>query len=193
MAAERIFNMIDNYVYLYHVNQFIVIPSFPDSITDTMSVNFNKSTPMSRSALIYSYSDSGPRSLQINLDLHRDMMMQINKGTSNANVAIGDDYVDTLVKQLQAAALPAYKASEKLVDPPLVAVRFGNDIFIKGIVSGAVSVTYAVPILTNDKYAHVSVSFTVEEVDPYSAQQVMTAGSFRGIDKTLERNMWKRV
>lgn len=193
MAVERIFNMIDNYVYLYHVNQFIVIPSFPDSITDTMSVNFNKSTPMSRSAPIYSYSDSGPRSLQINLDLHRDMMMQINKGTSNANVAIGDDYVDTLVKQLQAAALPAYKASEKLVDPPLVAVRFGNDIFIKGIVSGAVSVTYAVPILTNDKYAHVSVSFTVEEVDPYSAQQVMTAGSFRGIDKTLERNMWKRV
>ena len=193
MAAERIFNMIDNYVYLYHVNQFIVIPSFPDSITDTMSVNFNKSTPMSRSAPIYSYSDSGPRSLQIYLDLHRDMMMQINKGTSNANVAIGDDYVDTLVKQLQAAALPAYKASEKLVDPPLVAVRFGNDIFIKGIVSGAVSVTYAVPILTNDKYAHVSVSFTVEEVDPYSAQQVMTAGSFRGIDKTLERNMWKRV
>lgn len=193
MAAERIFNMIDNYVYLYHVNQFIVIPSFPDSITDTMSVNFNKSTPMSRSAPIYSYSDSGPRSLQINLDLHRDMMMQINKGTSNANVAIGDDYVDTLVKQLQAAALPAYKASEKLVDPPLVAVRFGNDIFIKGIVSGAVSVTYAVPILTNDKYAHVSVSFTVEEVDPYSAQQVMTAGSFRGIDKTLERNMWKKV
>ena len=193
MAVERIFNMIDNYVYLYHVNQFIVIPSFPDSITDTMSVNFNKSTPISRSAPIYSYSDSGPRSLQINLDLHRDMMMQINKGTSNANVAIGDDYVDTLVKQLQAAALPAYKASEKLVDPPLVAVRFGNDIFIKGIVSGAVSVTYAVPILTNDKYAHVSVSFTVEEVDPYSAQQVMTAGSFRGIDKTLERNMWKRV
>ena len=193
MAVERIFNMIDNYVYLYHVNQFIVIPSFPDSITDTMSVNFNKSTPMARSAPIYSYSDSGPRSLQINLDLHRDMMMQINKGTSNANVAIGDDYVDTLVKQLQAAALPAYRASEKLVDPPLVAVRFGNDIFIKGIVSGAVSVTYAVPILTNDKYAHVSVSFTVEEVDPYSAQQVMTAGSFRGIDKTLERNMWKRV
>lgn len=192
MAVERIFNMIDNYVYLYHVNQFIVIPSFPDSITDTMSVNFNKSTPMSRSAPIYSYSDSGPRSLQINLDLHRDMMTQINKGTSNANVAIGDDYVDTLVKQLQAAALPAYKASEKLVDPPLVAVRFGNDIFIKGIVSGAVSVTYAVPILTNDKYAHVSVSFTVEEVDPYSAQQVMTAGSFRGIDRTLERNMWKR-
>lgn len=192
MANKKIFNMIENYVYLYNVNQFIVIPTFPDTLTDTMSVNFNKSTPMSRSAPIYSYSDSGPRSIQINLDLHRDMMTQINQGISNITVAVGDDYVDTLIKQIQAAALPAYKASEKLVDPPMVAVRFGNEIFIKGIVSGGVSVTYALPILENDKYAHVSVSFTVEEVDPYSAQQVLQAGSFRGLDTTLERNLWKR-
>lgn len=193
MATDKIFNMIDNYVYLYHVNQFIVIPTFPDTLTDSMAVNFNKSTPMSRSAPIYSYSDSGPRSIQINLDLHRDMMTQINYNISNAKVQLGDDYVDTLIKQIQAAALPAYKASEKLVDPPLVAVRFGNDIFIKGIVSGGVSVTYALPIIEGDKYAHVSVSFTVEEVDPYSAQQVLTAGSYRGIDTTLERNAWRRM
>ena len=192
MATEKIFNMVDNYVYLYNINQFIVIPTFAESLTDTMSVNFSKSTPMSRSAPIYSYSDSGPRSLQINLDLHRDMMTQINYGVSNAKLEIDDDYVDTLVKQLQAVALPAYKASEKLVDPPMVAVRFGNEIFIKGIVSGSVSVTYSLPILDNNKYAHITVSFNVEEVDPYSAQQVATAGSFRGLDKTLERNIWKR-
>lgn len=192
MSNIKAFNMIDNYIYLYHIKQFIVIPTFPDSLTDTLGVNFNKSTPMSRSAPIYSYSDSGPRSIQINLDLHRDMMTQINHGVSNAKVAIGDDYVDTIIKQLQAVALPAYNASEKLVDPPLIAVRFGNDIFIKGVVNGAVSTTYALPILENDKYAHVSISFTVEEVDPYSAQQVATAGSFRGLDTTLERNMWKR-
>ena len=193
MADNRIFKMIDNYVYLYHLDQFIVIPTFPDSLTDTMSVNFNKATPMSRSAPIYSYSDSGPRSLQINIDLHRDMMTQINYGVSNATVAIGDDYVDTLVKQLQAAALPTYGASEKLVDPPMVAVRFGNDIFIKGVVVGAVSVTYSLPIITGNKYAHVSVSFTVEEVDPYDAQTVMQAGSFRGLSTTLERSAWKVV
>lgn len=193
MSVERIFSMVDNYVYLYHVKQFIVIPTFPDSLTDTMSVNFSKSTPMSRSAPIYSYSDSGPRSLQINLDLHRDMMTQINVGTSNAKLAVGDDYVDTLVKHLQACALPAYNASQKLVDPPMVAVRFGNEIFIKGVVTGAVSVTYALPILETDKYAHVSVSFNVEEADPYSAQQVMSAGSFRGLDQTLERNIWRTL
>lgn len=187
------YNMIDNYVYLYHVDQFIVIPTFPDSLNDTMSVNFNKATHMSRSAPIYSYSDSGPRSIQIQLDLHRDMMTQINCGVSNATVKVGDDYVDTLLKQIQAAALPAYGATNKMVDPPMVAVRFGNDVFIKGVVVGAVSVTYALPIITGNKYAHVSVSFTVEEVDPYDARTVMTAGSFRGLDTSLERNTWKVV
>ena len=183
--------MIDNYVYLYHVDQFIVLPTFPESIADTLSVNFSKATPMSRSAPIYSYSDSGPRSLQVNLDLHRDMMYQINHQVSNATVAIGDDYVDTLIKQIQAVALPEYGASDKMVDPPMIAVRFGNDIFIKGVVTGAVSVTYQLPIIQGNKYAHVQVSFTVEEVDPYDARTVMQAGSFRGLDTTLERNAWK--
>lgn len=186
------FNMIDNYIYLYHVDQFIVIPTFPDSITDSLPVNFNKATPMSRSAPIYSYSSSGPRSLQVNLDLHRDMMTDINYGVSNATVEIGDDYVDTLIKQIQAAALPNYGASEKLVDPPMVAVRFGNDIFIKGIVSDGVSINYQLPLLDNNKYAHVTVSFNVEEIDPYDAQTVMTSGSYRGVDTTLEKNFWKK-
>lgn len=185
--------MIDNYVYLYHVDQFIVIPTFPDSLTDTMSVNYNKSTPMSRSAPIYSYSDSGPRSLQIQLDLHRDMMTQINYKVSNAKVEIGDDYVDTLIKQIQAAALPSYGASDKMVDPPMVAVRFGNDVFIKGVVTGNVSVTYALPLIAGNKYAHVSVAFNVEEVDPYDANTVMEAGSFRGLNTTLERGLWKVI
>lgn len=190
--ASKPYKMIDNYVYLYHVNQFIIIPTFPESMNDTLSVNFNKSTPMSRSAPIYSYSDSGPRSLQINLDLHRDMMTELNYQTSNAKVELGDDYVDTLIKQIQAAALPNYNGSEKLVDPPMVAVRFGNDLFIKGVVTGAVSVTYQLPILETEKFGHVSVSFTVEEVDPYDANTVMRTGSFRGLDTTLERNLWKR-
>lgn len=185
------FNMIDNYVYLYHVDQFIVLPTFPDTISDSMGVNFQKSTPMSRSAPIFSYSDSGPRSLQVSLDLHRDMMTDINYGVSNATVAVGDDYVDTLIKQIQAAALPAYNSSNKMVDPPMVAVRFGNDIFIKGVVTGSVSVDYSLPIIEGNKYAHVGVKFTVEEVDPYDARTVMEAGSFRGLDVTLDRNAWK--
>ena len=193
MALSNPFNMIDNYIYLYHVDQFIVIPSFPDSLNDTIGVTFNSSTPMSRSAPIFSYSHSGPRSLQINLDLHRDMMTQINWGASNARVATGDDYVDTLIKLVQAAALPSYSSTNKLVDPPLVAVRFGNELFIKGVVNGSVGVTYQLPIMANNKYAHVSVSFNIEEVDPFDADIVIAAGSFRGLDTTLERNFWKKA
>ncbi len=185
--------MIDNYIYLYHVDQFIVVPTFPDTLNDTIDVSYNSSTPMSRSAPIYSYSHSGPRRLQVNLDLHRDLMTQINWGVSNAKLATGDDYVDTLIKLVQAAALPAYQASEKLVDPPMVAVRFGNELFIKGVVNGSVGVTYQPPILDTNKYAHVSISFNVEEVEPFDARIVMEAGSFRGLDTTLERNFWKRV
>jgi hypothetical protein len=121
------------------------------------------------------------------------MMTQINYGISNANVEIGDDYVDTLIKQIQAVALPAYGASQKMVDPPMVAVRFGNDIFIKGVVVDGISVTYALPLIAGNKYAHVSIVFTVEEVDPYDARTVMSAGSFRGLDSSLERNIWKVI
>ena len=192
MANNRIWNMIDNYIYLYHLDRFIVIPTFPDQLADTMGVNFNKSTPMSRSAPIYSYSDSGPRSLQINLDLHRDMMTEINHGVSNFRLANGDDYVDIMAREIQAIALPAYNSSNKIVDPPMVAVRFGNDVFIKGVVTGAVTVTYSLPILETDKFGHVMISFTVEEVDPYDANSVIQVGSFRGLDTTLERNLYRR-
>lgn len=185
------FNMVDNYIYLYHVDQFLVLPTFPDSIADTTNVNFQSTTVMSRSAPIVSYSDSGPRSIQVKLDLHRDMMTQINYGVSNALVLDGDDYIDTLVNYIQAVAIPAYNSSQKMVDPPLVAVRFGNDIFIKGVVTGSVSVEYALPIIEGNKYAHVNLAFTVQEVDAYDARTVMQAGSFRGLDTTLDsKNKW---
>lgn len=187
------YNMIENYIYMYHVQQFIVIPTYPESLTDTLSVEFASSTPMSRSAPIYSYSKSGPRQMTIKLDLHRDLMTQVNKDVSNIPVSPGDDYVDTLIKKIQAIALPVYGATEKMVDPPIIACRFGNDIFIRGVVEGSVGVDYDLPIISGNKYAHVGVSFTIVEVDPYSAPQVMTSGSFRGFDPSLERNVWTRA
>lgn len=187
------YNMIENYIYMYHIQQFIVIPTYPESLTDTLSVEFASSTPMSRSAPIYSYSKSGPRQMTIKLDLHRDLMTQVNKDVSNIPVSPGDDYVDTLIKQIQAIALPVYGATEKMVDPPIIACRFGNDIFIRGVVEGSVGVDYDLPIISGNKYAHVGVSFTIVEVDPYSAPQVMTSGSFRGFDASLERNVWTRA
>ena len=77
----RISQMIDNYIYLYHVpnssgkqGTVIVMPSYADSVTDTMSVNYATETPLARSAPIYSFTSSGPRTVQVSFQLHRDMM-----------------------------------------------------------------------------------------------------------------------
>jgi hypothetical protein len=188
---NRIFTMLDNYIYMYHTDTLIVIPAYPENFTDSMSVEYARETPLMRSAPIFSYSNSGPRTLDVQLPMHREMMQQINYGVSTANVGLHDDYVDELIKQIQAAALPVYSASSKMVDPPLIAIRFGNEIFCKGIVSGDVRVTYDTPVLQNGKYAQVSLSFTIVEVDPYDALTVKQVGSFRGLDASLERRLWK--
>ena len=179
ILPEKIFPMFDNYIRLYHIDAYIAIPTFSESITDTQNVNFKSSTPLSRSAPIYSFSDAGPRSIQVQLKLHRDMMTQINTMNSSIPVQMGNDYVDILTKEIQAIALPEYDAASKMVNPPIIAVRFGNDIYIKGVVSGNVSVSYSTPILDNGKYAVVDIGFTVNEIQPITASTVMSVGSYR--------------
>jgi len=108
------------------------------------------------------------------------------------------DSVDTLVKEIQAAVLPTYASSSKMVDPPLVACRVGNEVYIKGIIVGSVSVSYSGPILYNDKYAICTIAFTITEVDPYDAYTVQNIGSFRysndiPMNTSLDSNVYKAV
>lgn len=192
MALNTRYVMIDNYIYLFHTKTLIVVPSFVDSVNDTMGVQFASSTPLSRSAPIYSYQSSGPRQIRVEFNLHRDLMREINYGVSNApvdltNPGVSDDYVNFMVKAVQAAALPSYDAATKMVNPPVVAVRLGGDIFIKGVVTGDVGVTYSLPIIEGGHYASVRIAFSVSEIDPYSADEVIQVGSYRGVPRTLER------
>lgn len=193
-------NLIDNYIYLYHVpgddnndglGQFVIIPTYPESYSESLNSTFSQQSILARSAPIFSYSNSGPRSVNISLSLHRDMMQNLNYGISNLKVAIGDDYVDTLINKLQAIALPKYDYGNKMVNPPMVAVRFGNEFFIKGIVQSGINMTNKLPLLQNGKYAQVQISFNVMEVDPYDAETVMNQGQLRGLNTTLERNLYK--
>lgn len=197
--ATKIFSMIDNYVYLYHTKTLIAIPTYPESISDQLTTNFASATPLSRSAPIFSFSNAGPRTFQVTLNLHRDMMNEVNVAASRLKVddLSDEDYVDILIKQLHAIALPRYGATEKKVDPPMIAIRFGNEIFCKGIVQGGITVEYTGPILgygqngSNAKYAQVNISFSVTEIDPYDADSVMTSGGFRGLSKSLEKRVYK--
>lgn len=203
--SDRPFTLIENYIYLYHVDKFILLPSYPETIQDQLSASFTQTNALARSAPIFTYSNSGPRTVQVSLTLHREMMSQINYTASNLNlnnlseldedqlgIEVGDDYVDFLIKQIQAIALPKYSTGIKMVNPPLVALRFGNDIYIKGVVNGGVTVTYSGPILQNDKYAVAEISFSISEIDPYDADSIWNQGSFRGLNTSLERRIWRK-
>ena len=185
---------LDNYIYICHLpsdlngtGTYIYLPQWPDQITDKIGSNFNQTNALARSAPVFSYQNSGPRTVDISVQLHRDMMDEANIGLSNITPEIGDDYVDTIIKQLQAVALPNYHGESKEVQPPMVAVRFGEDVFIKGVVIGGVSVEYVKPLLTNNKYAICNIAFTVYEVDPMDAVSIAKVGSFRNITKTFKK------
>lgn len=182
----------DNYIYISHLDehfQFWKLPTWPDQISDSMQSTFNQSTALGRTAPVFTFSNSGPRTVQINIPLHRDIMDEVNVGISTAWLGEGEDYVDNLIKALQAIALPKYNLQNKAVEPPLVALRLGNEVFIKGIVSGAIGTNYTKPILSNGKYARVDLSLTITEVDPYDSTTVFKNGGFRGVVQSLKKGM----
>ena len=190
MAVARIYDNIQNYIYLYHTDTYIVLPTYPEQIQDGSTANYAQTPLLGRSAPTFSYSNSGPRTLDFTFPLHRDMMQQING--SNPNLPnTGEDYVDLLIKQIQAAAVPNYDASEKMVNPPMVAVRVGTDVYIKGVINSRVSVTYDLPIIRDEnspfgeRYARVTVAFGVSEIDPYDAEVLAQIGSFRKSDLSM--------
>lgn len=219
------------YIYISHLDdiegedfRFWHLPQFPDTITDTMNSTFEGSNALGRSAPVFTYSNSGPRTVSVTLNLLRDLMDEINatgifastewrdklmpdnkihpwtfieeekdksgKIIKPAQAFVGnEDYTDQLIRALQSISVPKYNVSNSAVEPPLVAIKFGREIFIKGVVSGSISVTYTKPILSDEKYNQVQITFSVTEVDPYDATSVFKNGSFRGITNTLRAGM----
>lgn len=199
MPGDYDYKLPDCYIYLYHTDEYFILPSYPESIADQLQSNFASTTALSRTAPVYSYVNSGPRTIDINLKLHRDMMnsfntkgsnVRINQGSNDILTEIDDDYIDVLIKKLQAIALPKYQDNDKLVNPPRVALRLGQDnIFIKGVVTSGITVTYSLPLLDNNKYATVDISFSISETTPYDAESVGRLGSFRGLTAGLKNKV----
>ena len=181
------------YVYIYHLpsdvqgeGTLIYIPQWPDQVNDSINSNFNETNALSRTAPVFSYINSGPRTISVSLQLHRDMMDEVNFKHCNVKPDDGDDYVDMFIKKLMAVALPNYHTASKEVEPPMVAVKFGDQIFIKGVVNGGVSVEYNKPLLTDNKYSLVNIGFSVSEIDPQDAISISKVGSFRNITRTFQ-------
>ena len=194
MATKKPFASVleDNYIYISHLDegfQFWKLPTWPDTVTDTMTSSFQATNALGRTAPVYTFSNAGPRTVQIAIPLHRDIMDEVNIGISNVKLGDGEDYVDNLLKALQAIAVPKYNLQNKAVEPPLIAIRLSNEIFIKGVVTSGIGITYSKPILSNGKYARADLNITVSEVDPYDATSVFENGGFRGVVQSLKKGM----
>jgi hypothetical protein len=190
-SSQSIINRMlpDCYLYISHLDegyQYWQLPGYPEKVADHMNSTFMENSALGRSAPVYTFSNSGPRTINISLSFHRDMFEEM---PSNVPVKAGEDKAESFIHALQAIAVPKYNLANKAIEPPLVALRLGREVFIKGIVSGGVTVTYGKPILVNEKYAIIDVSFTISEVDPYDATTVFKNGSFRGLTATLRNGM----
>ena len=185
MANNPTSPTITNVLYLYHTDEWLLLPEYPDSIMDKMGSTFAQTNALSRTAPVFTYSYSGPREVQVQLHLHRDMVRDLNIDFAKWGLEDGEDFVESLIRKLQAIALPKYNASIKSITPPMIAIKFGTDIFIKGIVNSGVSIEYQKPILDDDRYSQVNLNFTIFETQPYDAVTVSKEGSFRGITKAF--------
>lgn len=191
MARNDITSRIlpDCYLYISHLDdghKYWQLPGYPDEVTDSMSTSFVQNTALGRSAPVYTFSNAGPRTIAITLRFHRDMFEDM---PSNVTPRDGEDKAESFIHALQAIAVPKYNLTNKAIEPPLVAIRLGQEVFIKGVVTSGVNVTYGKPILVNEKYATLQISFTVAEVDPYDASTIFQNGSFRGLTATLRQGM----
>jgi hypothetical protein len=154
---------VDNYITFHHTGKSYVIPVDPDSVADQMSASFASNFPLSRSAPIYSYQNSGPRTVQVSFTLHRDLCKEFNPDT--------EDMVEELINNLEGMVLPDYNEANKIVNPPVVSLIIRDEIRIKGVVN-SVGKSFNLPLLNYDgmyKYAVVNLNFSVSEVQPQSA------------------------
>lgn len=178
----------ENYIYFHHLNKGITIPVDPQTLSDSMQASWASSTPLSRSAPIQSYSNSGPRSVNFQFQLHRDLVKQFNPDWVNMKKygwVEGYDVVDLLVNNLEACVLPTYQETGKIVNPPIVSVKIRDEIYIKGVV-GSVGKSFNLPIINygtdrspSFKYALIDLNFSVTETTPYDASIIHSFGSFR--------------
>ena len=143
MAKDDIFSRIlpDCYLYISHLDQnyqYWMLPGYPEEVTDDMQTNFQANSALGRSAPVYTFSNAGPRSVNIRLTFHRDMFEDINQflyPNGSDKFSDSDDMAERFIHALQAIAVPKYNLSNKAIEPPLVAIRLGREVFIKGIVN----------------------------------------------------------
>ncbi|MCM1323007.1 MAG: hypothetical protein NC218_02375 [Acetobacter sp.] len=198
---------VQAYIYIYHLGLKFDLPVLPETITDSLSLDFQQQAVIGRSAPHITFTSAGPRKVNVNLKLHRQLFaienQQIDNQTDKGYIMMPDpvsgkqtkvdavDAADVLINALLALSVPKYLDGVKAIVPPSVLVRYGNEAWVRGV-PGGVTKTSSGPWLKNGKQAEVQISFDVTETAPFSAQYTAQHGMARGLSTTLERSaVWQ--
>ena len=202
-------NKFQSYVYIYHMGLKFNLPVLPDSINDSLPISFNQEPILARSAPQITFSNAGPRTLGITLKLHRHLFCLENADVEHyrdvnnilmARVPAGDgqivsapatDVLDIFINAMLTLSLPKYTDTTKVLVPPSILIRFGEESCIRGVPSN-ISKTASGVWLKNGKLSEISLTFTITEVEPFSAQYVAKNGTLRSISTDLQRgSVWQ--
>ena len=143
------------FMTLYHVGDqpdTTYLPSYPDELSDSTSVNWSESGIIGRSVPIYAYTSTSSRNISFSFDLHREMPVSLDSSQSE----IFD--IENIIKRIRQCAYPTYANSG--LKPPIVSFRFGK-FRVKGIITN-VGFTWKKPII-NQLYQLCSVSISMYE------------------------------
>jgi hypothetical protein len=177
--------LIENYIYFHHLGEGIILPQYPEDVTDTMSASFSQTNILGRSAPIFTYGGSGPRVVSFTMKLHRDMLNDVNitNKTFLGKTIDAEETINELINITEASVLPKYTDATKAVNPPIISVRIGKDIYIKGVCTQT-SHTFYGPI-RNEHYLQCDISLSIQEYDAYDAELAKTLGKYRGVSSKL--------
>lgn len=156
----------------------IEIPAYPEQVTESITPSWEKQDPLGRSSSIAAYAHTSLKTVNFDLDLHRDFLTGSYSLTSDVMWSIGghpayqsagkqkqspDGPFDTrtwyvsMNKMLQMACYPQYTSSGLI--PPTTYFIFGQMI-LKGFVT-SYSTTWKKPII-NTFYGWNSVQITMD-------------------------------
>lgn len=168
------------FIYLYHLDQLFNIPVTPEQLPNTYQAKFTQEDIMNRTAPKISYSGSGPRTVNVNLAIHTQLFALDNPGTPSVT--------KDLVKALIACSYPDFNLENSKIIPPMVLLKFGEATTIRGVISSGINCTFSGPWLKNGTMAMANVSFTVTEIDQYSATYISQFGASPQLPTDLNRS-----
>lgn len=160
------------------------IPTYPEEINDTLSVNWSDTSIVNRKSPIPSFISTGYRSVSFTITIHREMLSNSDKNHRTT--------INSLFRAIESCVYPNYTSGN--IKVPLVTFSFG-EFKVKGIIR-SVSKIRKKPIV-NDKYSLFDISVLIDE--PINSQtntdintNATTNSKIRDINNNLQRDFRTR-